>query len=35
LPAAELVAYGRLAMDDAHRLAHECAYDLAKRAYRL
>ena len=32
---AELVADGRLTMADARMLAHECAYGLAKRAYRL
>ncbi len=32
---AELVADHRLAMADARMLAHECAYGLAKRAYRL
>ncbi len=32
---AELVADSRLGMDDARMLAHECAYGLARRAYRL
>jgi len=32
---AELVAEHRLGMADARTLAHECAYGLAKKAYRL
>jgi hypothetical protein len=29
-----LVVQGLLAEDEAHQMAHECAYGLAKRAYR-
>ena len=32
---ATLVATGRLAEDEAHEVAHDLAYRLAKRAYRL
>jgi glucuronate isomerase len=32
---AGLVVGGLLAEDEAHEMAHECAYGLAKRAYRV
>jgi glucuronate isomerase len=31
---AGLVVQGLLAEDEAHEMAHECAYGLTKRAYR-
>jgi hypothetical protein len=30
-----MVVRGLLAEEEAHEMAHECAYDLVKRAYRV